>query len=457
LSPKFDLIAAGRIDDHSIVPERVFSPRLALVFKPDASHAIRLSFNRAFSTPTALNYFLDLSAGPAADELGALGYTVRAFGSGTEGFVWQNADGTLRGMRSPFAATGPGTLLTVDEATLWRLGVDAASGSIAIPPDVLAVLQGLAPGSSDLPIMYAGSTGAGMVSTLDLPDVPPVRETRTETIELGWSGVFENTIRLSADVYYRRESNFVSPLTVENPLLYFEQADMEQWLGPAYIEARVADLVADGLAEGVARAQATVEAGAIVPALSQGLDQLPLAVVSSDVSEMENGGADLIATYRNLGALDLWGGDVVLQWFVTPVWTLSATYSHVSDNWFRISGGVPLALNAPSSKGTLGLAYRNEGRGISASTRVRYTGSYPFLSTNFDGTACLPDQPTQAFQEACIEAYALVDATLGFRIPGTAGTLQLSVINLFNSAYRSFVGVPSVGRLAMARLRYDLF
>ena len=185
--------------------------------------------------------------------------------------------------------------------------------------------------------------------------------------------------------------------------------------------------------------------------------QVPLAVVSSDVAEMENGGADLIATYRNLGALDLWGGDVVLQWFVTPEWTLSATYSHVSDNWFRIAGSVPLALNAPSNKGTLGIAYRNEGRGISASTRVRYTGSYPFLSTSFDGTACVPDQPAQPFQEACIEAYALVDATLGVRIPGTAGTLQFGVINLLDSAYRSFVGVPSVGRLAMVRLRYDLF
>ncbi len=458
LSPRFDLIMAGRIDAHSILPDLVFSPRIAVVFKPDESNAVRLAFNRAFSTPTALNYFLDLSAGIAPGYAGALGFTARGFGSGRNGFAWQNSDGTLRGMRSPFNPAGAGALLPADEATLWRLGVGAASDSIPIPSDILAVLQGLAPGGADLDMRYVGSDGSsGSVSVLTLPDVPPIRETRTETIELGWSGLFNNTLKISVDAYYRWESNFVSPLTAETPLLFFERDGLEQWLGPAYIEARVADLVGSGLTAAAARTQATLEASTLVPTLAAGIGDLPLAVTSSDVPEMDNGGADIILTYRNLGALELWGGDIALEWLVRPEWTINATYSHVSDNWFRLAGGVPLALNAPANKGTLGVAYRNEGRGVHGSARVRYTGSFPFLSTNFDGTRCIPGRTPATIQEECIEAYALVDMTLGFRIPRTAGTLQFSVINLFDTAYRSFVGVPSVGRMAMARVRYDLF
>jgi iron complex outermembrane receptor protein len=453
ISPRWDFIAAGRVDSHSILPDLVFSPRVAVVFKPDERNAVRLAFNRAFSTPTALNYFLDLSAGVADDPLGALRYTTRAFGSGRNGFAWQNADGTLRGMRSPFNPDGAGRLLTADEATLWRMGVAAASDSVPIPPDVLAVLRGLAPGASDVDMRYTTiDGGSGSASALNLPDVPPVRETRTETVEVGWSGVFENTLRISMDVYYRRESDFVSPLTVETPLLSFGRDDLEQWLGPAYVDARVADLVAGGMTEAAATAQATLEASQLVPRLADGIGGVPLAVVSSDVPELENGGADLIATYRNLGALDLWGGDVAIQWFLSPEWTLTGTYSHVSENWFRLGGGVPLALNAPANKGTLGLAYRNAGRGIDGSARVRYTASFPFLSTNFDGTRCLTGS---AASEPCIDEYALVDLTLGYGIPGTAATVQLGVINALDTAYRSFVGVPSVGRLGMVRLRYD--
>ena len=51
----------------------------------------------------------------------------------------------------------------------------------------------------------------------------------------------------------------------------------------------------------------------------------------------------------------------------------------------------------------------------------------------------------------------LVDANFGYKIPNTPAELQLAVTNLFDSAYRSFVGVPNIGRFAILRLKYDLF
>ena len=96
---------AGRIDDHSILPEKVFSPRAALVFKPTEEQAFRVTYNRAFSTPTSLNFFLDIPAGLAPNaSLAQLGFTVRAFGTGRDGYSFLNPDGSLQGMRSPFAA-----------------------------------------------------------------------------------------------------------------------------------------------------------------------------------------------------------------------------------------------------------------------------------------------------------------------------------------------------------------
>lgn len=320
------------------------------------------------------------------------------------------------------------------------------------------MLQGLTPGTSDLGLAYAdGKTGADTpppLSSLALAPIPPIREYTTETFELGWTGVFADRFRVSLDAYHRTQNGFVSPLTVENPVLFLDGPRLGAWLGSAYVPARVSDLVGEGLSVEAATAQAIEEVERVTTALAS----LPLAVLSSSIPQMENGGADLIATYRNIDeTLGHWGADVAVQWFPTPKWTVSATYSHVSENWFRVRQALPLALNAPKDKGTLGVAYRDEARGWGASARVRATGPYPFKSTLYEGTACVPPEEQGENVEECIDAYALVDVTMGYRIPDTAATLQVGVSNLFDAEYRSFVGAPSVGRLAMVRVRYDLF
>jgi iron complex outermembrane receptor protein len=207
--------------------------------------------------------------------------------------------------------------------------------------------------------------------------------------------------------------------------------------------------------EGLSEAEAQARAEAEARELAGTLDATPLAVASSDAPELRGGGADLIATYRNVGDLHLWGFDASVQWFLGSRWEIAGTYSYVSDDWFDLGESEPLALNAPRHKGTAGLVYRDEPRGFQASARVRYTGSFPFLSTAFDGSACRPGADATA--EPCIDAYALVDLTLGYRIPGTPTTVQLGVSNLLDESYRSFVGAPATGRLGMLRVTYDLF
>jgi iron complex outermembrane receptor protein len=51
----------GRVDKFGNIDGAVFSPRLAAIFKPLDDHAIRVSFNRAFRSPSVVNNYLDIS------------------------------------------------------------------------------------------------------------------------------------------------------------------------------------------------------------------------------------------------------------------------------------------------------------------------------------------------------------------------------------------------------------
>ena len=60
LSPKVDLVGALRLDYHDRINDLAISPRVALVFKPSPSHALRLTYNRAYNSPNPQDLFIDL-------------------------------------------------------------------------------------------------------------------------------------------------------------------------------------------------------------------------------------------------------------------------------------------------------------------------------------------------------------------------------------------------------------
>jgi len=51
----------GRVDKFGNIDGAVFSPRLAAIFKPFDGQSIRVSFNRAFRSPSVVNNYLDIS------------------------------------------------------------------------------------------------------------------------------------------------------------------------------------------------------------------------------------------------------------------------------------------------------------------------------------------------------------------------------------------------------------
>ena len=70
----FRFTLGGRVDKFGNLEKAVFSPRITAMYKPLASHSIRVSFNRAFRAPSVINNYLDVGIkAPGADfPLGAV-------------------------------------------------------------------------------------------------------------------------------------------------------------------------------------------------------------------------------------------------------------------------------------------------------------------------------------------------------------------------------------------------
>jgi outer membrane receptor protein involved in Fe transport len=61
LSDHFRLSLGGRGDRFDYLDNFVFSPRVALLVKPVLNHTFRVSYNRAYRSPSVINNFLDIS------------------------------------------------------------------------------------------------------------------------------------------------------------------------------------------------------------------------------------------------------------------------------------------------------------------------------------------------------------------------------------------------------------
>lgn len=450
LHPKFDLVLAARVDDHSGIPDPVFSPRAAVVFKPAEGQALRLTYNRAFSTPSSLNQFLDLASAIPDPNLGRLGFSVRVQGTGRQGFTFRQEDGSFL-MRSPFTPAplgGPTTLLPATAATFFPAAVQVvASGAAArgmpLPPSLVQYLSGLRPTDAQIGTTFvhpARVAAPAPLSTLVLDDIDPIRESITSTFEVGYKGVLSSRLLLAGDVWYEKRDRLVTPLTIQTPLLFMNGPQLVAFLVPRFMQ---------DLNMSAAEAQATAVSLAGSPT-TPGLATIPVGVISSE--DVNANGAQLLTTYYNIDdAVDYWGIDLAATAILSSVWSVKATASFVNENQFETDRGESVTLNAPKYKGGIGVTY--DDRRFNGEARVRYTDAFPVRSGVYNATLCIGG--TEVGAEPCIESFTLLDLNLGYRLPFPGASLQLSLQNLLDEDYRSFPGAPNIGRLALLRLKYE--
>jgi outer membrane receptor for ferrienterochelin and colicins len=447
LHPMLDLVLAGRLDDNDRLPDVVFSPRAALVFKPFENQSFRLTFNRAFSTPRSLDLFLDLSAGPfpnpALAQFGPIpGYGARAMGSGGHGFSFSGTDPNLR-MRSPFAVLAggdPSALQPISTPVMWQTAVQLmhANGAFGQPGTPQAdgtrnLLLQITPTDAQVGKLawepWITPTTFTPLADYSL-EIPPLRQSNTQSYELGYKGILGNRLLLAADLWYTERDNFTSALRPATPLLALNGQEVAAHL----------------ISRGIPQAQAA--------AIAQGMQGIPLGVMATDAVSSTPGRADIMVTYRNFGRITYWGSDVAAQLLLTDRVTLGANASFIDKDHFVTDDQV-IALNAPKTKVAATAGFRDRNLGFNSEVRVRYNTEFPVLSAPFEAARCIA-RPERQRDDPCVPSNTLVDLTMGYTIPRMRGTsVQLLVQNVFDDGYRSFPGVPEIGRMAILRLRQE--
>ena len=430
MGDRLDLVAALRVDDHNRLTDLNLSPRAALVFRPAEGHNLRLTYNRAYATPSTSSLFLDIPTGTVPIAPG-VAYTLRAQGVPAGGLTFADScQGGLMGhcMRSPFL---PGQL-PADAALFWDSLIKQFAPE-ALQPFLLE--PGTRPTDPALGTVFrrlntdALGPAGGEVFPLDSRplDLPELVPTVFSSIEAGYKGLIRDRVRLAVDLYFANVENFIGALKVESPNVFLDPASTG-----AFLTGRLGPLVEAGL---VTSEQMTE--------LAAGLAAVPVGAVTPDQFDSP----DLLMASRNFGSASYWGADFSAQFIVSDRVGLTAGYSFQSKECFDFDedddcpGSDDLALNAPSHKGSVGLAFTDRARGFLLDGRWRFADGFDMRSGVFAGA---------------VDAYHVLDVTTGYQLPFQPNArLEMTIYNLLNNLHREFVGAPELGRLALLRVRYD--
>lgn len=441
-----DVVAAARLDKHSRLNDAIFSPRAALVYTPATNQTLRLTYNRAYSAPTTNELFLDILGEQS------LLFDVRGSGVPSTGFTFRTDNGrhimqlnsSKLGYRDSLPY-GPSPKLwdlvraviksNTDTSEMART-LRAFADSVPAPPnELVGVEMRLLNATTGAFEAYAPADGR-------VPNRSPIAPTITQTIELGYKGVIADRIVLSVDLYRSHYTDFVGPLEVITPSVFYNREQLQGYLEAVFSQRFQAD---------TARLYAALAALRVAGIAGEKGDNLgiPLANITPEQAPDPNA---ITLSYRNYGEITLYGYDIGLQLGLSDKLSVNGSLSYVDKNFFEnLDGVADLSLNAPKFKFTLGADFDDPGIGLNASARLRHVDGYPVRSGVYRGN---------------VKGFSVVDLTFGYRLPWIEGmTASISAQNLltfvedgeegpFEQRHYEFVGVPALGRLVLARLTY---
>lgn len=208
LNKYFRASLGARVDKFDNIADPVFSPRLAIILKPQDDHALRLSYNKAFRSPSLVNNFLNttivnqINLGLINPALAGVNYAfpVRAYG---------NQDLTQEGVDS-FEVGYTGTIrnrATVSAAVYWtknhdeifftqvgRYRATAAPPRWPLPAPVLELLP---PACTSATCNTGGLPSAFSYRNLG--------EVKNRGFELGVDGAVNQALNVFANYSYQAE------------------------------------------------------------------------------------------------------------------------------------------------------------------------------------------------------------------------------------------------------------
>jgi len=426
LSRQFELVAAARVDKHDQLQHAVFSPRVALTFKPTPDHTFRITYNRAFATPANYQFFADETVQPLAP---GLPYQLQLVGMPTSGFQFRRdcsgGVGSLC-MRTPLS-TNPAAFVPASAAAVWQSAVNAIAPLLPTEAQpLLPLLRALNPTSAQvgtqLAILNTGTGTFDPIAASGVTDVNRLRPTLSNVVELGYKGAIGPRLVVTADVWNQVRKDFVF-FGVVTPNVFFDRATLQAYLAGAFAAA------------GVPNAAATAAAFAPAPA------SLPLGTVQPDSKAV--GPNDIVLSYRNFEQVRNWGIDLAQELSLTSSISAVGTYSFLNKNLFTAGElqGDEVALNAPRHKASLALQYRDDPHAFGVELRGRHVSAFPVHAGVYQRN---------------VATYNLVDATTTWRPRWTPGlTWSVTATNLFNDVHYEFAGGAALGRLVVTRVQYE--
>ncbi|HEY6829484.1 MAG TPA: TonB-dependent receptor [Gemmatimonadaceae bacterium] len=426
LSKQFELAAAARVDKHNRLEHAVFSPRVALTYKPSPTQHLHLSYNRAFATPANYQFFADETVQPLAP---GLPYQLQLVGMPTSGFQFRRdcsgGAGSLC-MRSPLSAT-PNAFVAASAASMWSAAVNAIAPLLPAEAQPLVPLfRALSPTSAQVATQLAvlnTSTGTfDAISPSSVNDFSRLRPTLSNVVELGYKGTIGSRVAVTADGWRQVRHDFTF-FSVVTPNVFFDRTSLQTYLTGAFSAA------------GVPNAATTAAT------FAQAFASLPLGTVQPDSKAV--GANDIVLSYRNFARVSNWGIDLGQEVVITPLLSAAATYSFLNKNLFT-SGelqGDEVALNAPRHKGSLALRFHDDVRAFGAELRGRHVSAFPVHAGVYNRD---------------VATYNLLDATTTWRPRWTPGlTWGVTATNLLNHSHYEFAGGAALGRLVVTRVQYD--
>jgi iron complex outermembrane receptor protein len=452
LTKDLSLLGAVRGDRHSIIEEMVLSPRVAAMYKLNENSTVRATFNQAFSNPGTNDLFLDLLSTKDAFGFSRLNsdYAVGVWGAsaGRNGYTF-NRTGNILNYVSQFDATRGWNALNGNVAGggAWQI----ATGTI------LPQLEALAPANLK-PLLRPFLTGiptptaiGGQLKYLNpsnptpdgfipvqpdnVMDVEKLRQTNTQTIELGYQGKLTDKLRVSLDVYHSTVTDFVSPLKVVTPSVFMDSSNVATYLKPLLKGA----LMQQGTPEEQAEAIANQYSGLIGGAYSK----VPVGTVSPNETTHKG---DILLAYKNYGELSYYGSDAAFTYELSPEFAISGSASYINQNVFTgedlgpNSGADTIALNAPQYKSALSFMHRNADLGLNVGLQWRWVDAFRMNSGVYVGD---------------VQAFHMLDLNVNYVIPSVQGlSFNLTATNLLDHKVQQFIGAAAIGRMVQGRFTY---
>jgi outer membrane receptor for ferrienterochelin and colicins len=445
---KWAFTGATRLDYQDAVSEWMFSPRAAIVYKPKENHTFRATYNRAFASPTALNFFLDLYNG------GITGTPNSIRGFGNRGMTYnRSADGfasitSNNGATTPYSfaqAMNNPTIIGGVKAGLKQvlIGTFMAAGAPASSANASATL--LMNGMNPTALAAVDATNGKTIDISKITDKDGIASTVTQTWEGGYKGFISDKLSMGVDLYYTRINNFSSPLT---NVSYQVAVDPAYYANPAVQAQMIANINAAGPFRGTLVAGLTGNPNStnaeIIAAYTTALVRAGAVANAGTIAPDNTGtGNDVLLTYINLGTVDVSGADVSFNYLASKMMSIEGAFSATNKDKVYLEGSGPsgyVSLNAPKFKAALNIEHKLpiDNNGVSARLGWRWNDAYDANSGVYAGR---------------VNAVNMFDLGLTWRPSNSQNTvLALNVNNVLDFRHQYFPLTSGMGRVALLKV-----